>query len=57
MVLGHYGAAFVAKRYAPRTSLGMFNLATQFLDELWRRARWGCGSSHHGGGGSIAIAR
>jgi LexA-binding, inner membrane-associated putative hydrolase len=35
MLLGHYGAAFAAKRYAPRTSLGMFNLAAQFLDELW----------------------
>jgi hypothetical protein len=35
MLLGHYGAAFAAKRYAPRASLGMFNLATQFLDELW----------------------
>ena len=35
MLLGHYGVAFAAKRYAPRTSLGMFNLATQFLDELW----------------------
>ncbi len=35
MLLGHYGAAFAAKRYAPRTSLGTFNLAAQLLDELW----------------------
>src|SRR5918999_6605850 len=35
MLLGHYGAAFAAKRYAPRASLGVFNLAAQFLDELW----------------------
>jgi membrane-bound metal-dependent hydrolase YbcI (DUF457 family) len=35
MLLGHYGAAFAAKRYAPRTSLGTLNLATQLLDELW----------------------
>src|SRR5918999_627568 len=35
MLLGHYGAAFAAKRYAPRTSLGVFNLAAQLLDELW----------------------
>jgi membrane-bound metal-dependent hydrolase YbcI (DUF457 family) len=35
MLLGHYGAAFAAKRLAPRTSLGTLNLAAQLLDELW----------------------
>src|SRR5918992_5304926 len=35
MLLGHYGVAFAAKRAAPRTSLGMLNLAAEFLDELW----------------------
>lgn len=35
MLLGHYGAAFAAKRVAPRTSLGTFNLAAELLDEVW----------------------
>ena len=35
MILGHYGAAFAAKRVAPGTSLGTLNFAAQFLDELW----------------------
>lgn len=35
MFLGHYGIAFAAKRAAPRTSLGAFTFAAQFLDELW----------------------
>lgn len=35
MLLGHYGAAFAAKRVAPRASLGTFALAAQLLDELW----------------------
>jgi membrane-bound metal-dependent hydrolase YbcI (DUF457 family) len=35
MFLGHYGAAFAAKRLAPRASLGTFALAAQLLDELW----------------------
>src|SRR5689334_9683858 len=35
MFLGHYGVAFAAKRYAPRTSLGTLTFAAQFLDELW----------------------
>ena len=35
MFLGHYGVAFAAKRVAPRTSLGAFVFAGEFLDELW----------------------
>ena len=35
MILGHYGLAFAAKRVAPRTSLGTFAFAAQWLDELW----------------------
>jgi hypothetical protein len=35
MFLGHYGVAFAAKRAAPRTSLGLFTFAAQFLDEIW----------------------
>ena len=35
MFLGHYGLAFAAKSVAPRTSLGSFTFAAQFLDELW----------------------
>lgn len=35
MFLGHYGLAMAAKRVAPRTSLGAFTFAAQFLDELW----------------------
>jgi hypothetical protein len=33
--LGHYGIAFAAKRASPRTSLGTFVFAGEFLDELW----------------------
>ena len=35
MILGHYGLALAAKRVAPRTSLGTFAFAAQWLDELW----------------------
>jgi membrane-bound metal-dependent hydrolase YbcI (DUF457 family) len=35
MLLGHYGVALAAKRFAPRTSLGTTVLAAQLLDELW----------------------
>lgn len=35
MLLGHYGVALAAKRYAPATSLGTTVLAAQWLDELW----------------------
>jgi hypothetical protein len=35
MFLGHFGVALAAKRVAPRTSLGAFAFAAQFLDELW----------------------
>jgi membrane-bound metal-dependent hydrolase YbcI (DUF457 family) len=35
MLLGHYGVAFAAKRWAPRSSLGTTVLAAQWLDELW----------------------
>jgi hypothetical protein len=35
MFLGHYGLALAAKRAVPRTSLGTFVFAAQFLDELW----------------------
>lgn len=35
MFLAHYGVALAAKRLAPRTSLGTFNLAAQFLDQIW----------------------
>ena len=35
MVLGHYGVALAAKRWAPRTSLGNLVLAAQLADEVW----------------------
>ncbi|HYX52661.1 MAG TPA: hypothetical protein VE783_04370 [Candidatus Limnocylindrales bacterium] len=35
MFLGHIGLAMVAKRVAPKTSLGTTLLATQFADCLW----------------------
>ena len=35
MILGHYGAAFAAKRIAPRSSLGTLTFAAQLLDEIW----------------------
>ncbi len=34
MIIGHYGLALAAKRLAPRTSLGVLFLASQFLDLL-----------------------
>ena len=35
MFVGHFGAAFAAKRAAPRVSLGTLFLAFQFADLLW----------------------
>jgi LexA-binding, inner membrane-associated putative hydrolase len=35
MILGHYGAAFAAKRVVPRSSLGTLAFAAQLLDEVW----------------------
>jgi hypothetical protein len=35
MFIGHYGVSFAAKRFAPRTSLGVFFLAVQTLDVLF----------------------
>ena len=35
MFIGHFGVAFAAKKVAPRTSLGTFVIAAQFLDLLW----------------------
>lgn len=35
MFLGHYAAALAAKKISPRTSLGTFVLAAQFVDLLW----------------------
>jgi hypothetical protein len=35
MFIGHFGVALAAKRWAPRTSLGMLVLAAEFLDLLW----------------------
>ena len=35
MVLGHYGLALCAKRWAPRTSLGWLVFAAQAADLLW----------------------
>jgi len=35
MFLGHFAAGFGAKAAAPRTSLGTFFLAAQFVDLLW----------------------
>jgi hypothetical protein len=35
MFIGHFGAAFAAKRFAPNTSLGTLVFATGFLDLLW----------------------
>ena len=36
MFLGHYAAAFAAKRYAPTVSLGLLVICAQFIDLLWR---------------------
>ncbi|HRA77763.1 MAG TPA: hypothetical protein PK956_03055 [Burkholderiaceae bacterium] len=35
MFIGHFGAGFAAKRFAPATSLGTLFLAAQFIDLLW----------------------
>jgi membrane-bound metal-dependent hydrolase YbcI (DUF457 family) len=35
MLLGHYGVALAAKRYAPQTSLGTLVFGAQWLDLLW----------------------
>ena len=35
MVIGHYAVGMVAKRYAPRTSLGTLIAAGAFLDLVW----------------------
>jgi len=35
MFIGHFGVAFAAKRYSPRTSLGTMFLAAQLADLLW----------------------
>ncbi len=35
MFIGHVGAAFAAKRFAPRTSLGTLVFATGLLDLIW----------------------
>jgi len=35
MFIGHYGVSFAAKRFAPRTSLGVLFLAVQLLDVLF----------------------
>ena len=35
MFIGHFGAGLVAKKFAPRVSLGMLFLSAQFIDLLW----------------------
>jgi len=35
MFIGHFAVGFALKRAAPRTSLGVFMAAAQFLDLLW----------------------
>lgn len=35
MFIGHFGVALAAKRLSPRTSLGLFVFAAEFLDLLW----------------------
>ena len=35
MFIGHFGAGFAGKHFAPRVSLGALFLAAQFLDLLW----------------------
>jgi hypothetical protein len=35
LFIGHVGAAFAAKRFAPKTSLGTLGFATGFLDLIW----------------------
>ena len=35
MLIGHYGAGFALKKFAPRVSLGFIFLAVQFVDIVW----------------------
>ncbi|MDX9759687.1 MAG: metal-dependent hydrolase [Bacteroidota bacterium] len=35
MFIGHFGAAFAAKKISPRPSLGTLIMASQFIDLLW----------------------
>ena len=35
MFIGHFGAGFGARAAAPKTSLGILFLASQFIDLLW----------------------
>ncbi len=35
MFIGHFGVAFAAKKFAPKTSLGAMFAAAEFLDLLW----------------------
>ena len=35
MFIGHFGLSFAAKKAAPKVSLGMLFVATQFVDLLW----------------------
>lgn len=35
MFIGHFGAGFAAKKFAPRVSLGTLFLAAQWIDLLW----------------------
>jgi hypothetical protein len=35
MFIGHYAAGFIAKKFAPRTSLGTYFFAAAFLDIVW----------------------
>ena len=35
MFIGHFGVALAAKRFAPRTSLGLLVFAAEFLDMIW----------------------
>jgi hypothetical protein len=35
MFIGHFAAAFAAKRFAPQTSLGTLVAAAEFIDVLW----------------------
>lgn len=35
MFVGHFGVAFAAKKFAPRTNLGIAVLAAEFLDFVW----------------------
>jgi len=35
MFIGHFGLSFAAKKAAPKVSLGMLFVATQFVDLVW----------------------